>query len=255
MKFLKYLMFSVLSISAVAGMIYLEQETSVVRSIKTTLGLEVAPVDPEAERGGMFAMAQIFFKGDDALPSLKALMSTRAAPPADRYLPEALPGWMREDRAVGVAEIAAFQASFFPGQTRAPSELEAEIEKATGMDMTAFAASQLEAGGLKIVGAYYYREDMQMLISISSLPKSMGFAASNLTAITNLDALEYQDDPNRVLEWHGELIPVSRDDATGYGALKLILGGAYMIGIQGNVPTDVMKAYLETISLPQTVGG
>lgn len=252
MKFVKYLAFSIASIAAVLGMIYLERETSVVRTVKVTLGLDVEPFNPDAEgKIGMLETAQMFFNGTGDMPSLLAMMSTRSAPKAEKYLPKADGGWMREDRRVSLSVIEEFEYSFYPEHVKTKSELDVALEEATGMDATQVASLQMGAGGLKTVGAFYYREDMRMLVTINSLPKSMGWVMGNMMTMANIEATMNTDDRVQVemIDWYGEKLAVRRDQKTGYAAVSVMAGEAYLVQIRGNVPVSVMTEFLQAIPL------
>lgn len=222
MKFLKYLAFSIASIAAVLGMIYLERETPVVRTVKATLGLEIAPLDTGvADKPGLFELARLYFNGKQDLPDVQALLaiSSSTSKSADTYLPKALHGWMREDRTADAQPTNS--AIYMPGTTSAT--------------------------------AAYFREDMKLLISISKLPRRLAPGVATTMGHTKGDPDKYKDQ-TEFLDWRGEKVVVRRVVGTNE-RLVMVTADDLVVRLEGNVPTGIMKEYLQSIAMSGTAGG
>ncbi len=238
MVFFRYVTCIVAAFAVIAYTVHLERNTPIVYRVKTMLGLDTSALEASLrgeQEPGVIEVAIASVTGGNGLPSLSELLSTPAtvAPPAD--LPPALVGWMREDMPMDAAEIAKFENSFASRRGAGASELDMLLD------------GSIDRAGMGVAGAFYYREDMRMLITISGLPEALGRAAKEILTANHLAALENNSDPKRVLDLNGELVPVRRDRG-GFGSVSVMAGEDILVQLRGNVPAAIMQEYLEQVS-------
>ena len=224
MVFLRYLTCVVAAFAVISYTVYLEVHTPVVYKVKTTLGLDTSNIDAARaglEQPGLLEVAQSFFKNHEGVPTLSQAFDGPADARRSQQLPEPLLGWMRQDAAVDLAAIKRFEERYIrSGKSGA--------EDAQGLGAL-----------LRMAGAYYFREDMELLVTISSLPKSMDVAASQLMAASNMSGAG-----EGTVEFNGASLPIKRHKRSGFGLVQTLIGDRHMIQLRGDVPDEVFEAYL-----------
>ena len=229
MVFLRYLTCIVAAVAVISYTVHLERNTPIVLKVKTALGLDTTNL--EAVRSGenkpsvlQSALAMVSSNGD--IPKMGDLF-TASKNSLEDELPAPLNGWMREDREITLEEIGRFEASF-QGNANTPSGT---------------SVSELEATASELAGAFYYRENMRMLISVSQSNNAM---AKNMEAIS--PALQLDSAPNASIDWNGRKLPYEHNKKTGLKKVSIRTNDGLAVQIQGNVPVSTLKEYLQNFS-------
>lgn len=225
MVFVRYLTCVVAAFAVISYTIFLEVHTPVVYKVKATLGLDTSNIDAaraDLAQPGLLEVAKSFFKDHEGVPTLSQAMAGAPATQQSNQLPAPLVGWMREDAPVDLAAVKSFEKRYLrSGSSRMQDEA-------------------LVSSGLRMSGAYYYREDMELLVTISSLPKSMKVAASQMAASSDLFGAA-----DGSVKFIDGTLPVKRHQRSGFGLVQALIGDRVMVQLRGDVPDAVFEAYLD----------
>jgi len=205
MAFLKYTAFAFCSAAIVFGTVHIERNTSVVMSFKNILGLDttnLAAVQNGEETGGLLSMAVAVVSGETEVSDLISL--SRGAEKLHKF-PAPLTGWMVEEKSLKESDAQAF-------------------------------------GLAQGDGAYYYRENLVMTLSISSRDAAVPTGEGTETATYKLS----KNDDN-LLEWNGQVLPFQKDPKSGYGQVKVLAGDGSLIQIRGNGSKEIFAEFLGQI--------
>ena len=205
MAFLKYISFAFCSAAIVFGTVHIERNTSVVMSFKNLLGLDttnLAAAQNGEETEGLLSMAVAVVSGET---DVSDLISLGGGEEKLHKFPAPLTGWMIEEKSLKES------------------------------DAQAFGLAQGE-------GAYYYRENLVMALSISSgeavVPTGEGTQATTYKLSKNDDNL---------LEWNGQVLPFQKDPKSGYGQVKVVADDGSLIQIRGNGSKEIFAEFLGQI--------
>jgi|GEM_PF-6499849 len=224
MVFLRYLTCFVAALAVVSYTVYLEVHTPVVYKVKSTLGLDTSNIDAaraDLSEPGFIEVVQGFFKDHEGVPTLSQAMAGAPAEQQSKQLPAPLVGWMRQDADVDLKAVKAFEDDYLRGGL------------SDGQDV-------YQDSGLRMSGAYYYRESMELLVTISSVPRSMELAASQL-----LSPSDFSGASENTVRFNGATLPVKRHSTSGFGLVQTLIGDRVMVQLRGDVPDAVFEAYLE----------
>jgi len=225
MVFLRYLTCIVAAFAVISYTVYLEVHTPVVYKVKTTLGLDTSNIDAARaglSQPGLWETALTYFEDRKGVPSFSEVLAGAPAEQRSNQLPEPLVGWMRVDEQVNLTAVRAFEGKYLHSETVDTSEQFQDAENS------------------RMAGAYYYREDMEMLVTISALPKSMAIAASQLQVAKGLTGTA--DD---TVAFNGATLPIKRHKRSGFGLVQTLIGDRIMVQLRGDVPDSVFEAYLD----------
>ena len=246
MVYLRYLTCLVAAVAVIRYTVYLEIYTPIVYEVKTFLGLDTSQIDQARQNlkePGLVAKLGSYFGPDNAIPSLSEVIAGDAEKRRDKQLPEPLNGWMRQVAEVDLGDIETFEAQFLTSQER---PLEKEIAAAIAGGMNVEGAEELSfsdlltLAGMSMSGAYYYRENMELMVTISSMPKAMEWISEQVLA-----APTFSHSDGGEVRFNGATLPVKRHKSSGYGLVQTRIGDNVTVQLRGDVPNDVFEAYLK----------
>ena len=212
------------------------------------LGLDTSNIDKARSSyndPGLFELAGQYLNADKSLPSLSQILEGTAAQRRMSQLPEPLLGWMRQTSEIDLIDLAEFDDGFFPGsQERIKQQILDHFEDESGKGARQVTLDNMRQEGLEIAGGYYFREEMRLLVTITSLPETPGWLSNQIIRNTTIG---YTD--GGVVAFNGANLSVKRHARSGYGLVQTMIGDRLMVQLRGDVPNEIFEAYLSEFDL------